>query len=139
MTALPFLENIMEQVTVKLTGQAITARYGTLNTGAVLKTDAEFAKHLVEDCGVAQYCTPPTGNDDEAVAAQQAKLQKESDEAAELKRQQEADDAAQAKLQKDAEAAQAEEAEAARLAEVAAQEKAAVELKATSTKGNGKK
>lgn len=48
----------MEQVTVKITGQAVTARYGTLKTGDVLRTDAAFAKHLVEDCSAAEYETP---------------------------------------------------------------------------------
>lgn len=36
---------------------AITARYGTLNTGTVLRTDEAYAKHLVEDCGAAKYTT----------------------------------------------------------------------------------
>jgi hypothetical protein len=45
----------MELVEVEITGMAITARYGTLSTGAILRTDAAFAKHLVEDCGAAKY------------------------------------------------------------------------------------
>lgn len=45
----------MELVEVEIIGQAITARYGTLNTGDVLRTDAAFAKHLVEDCAAAKY------------------------------------------------------------------------------------
>ena len=45
----------MNQVEVEITGQAITARYGTLNTGHILRTDAAFARHLVEDCSVAKY------------------------------------------------------------------------------------
>ncbi|MGZ9713906.1 hypothetical protein ACXX82_24215 [Glaciimonas sp. GNP009] len=45
----------MELVTVNITGQAITARYGTLNSGDVLRTDAEFARHLVVDCCAAEY------------------------------------------------------------------------------------
>ena len=45
----------MALVTVNIIGQAITARYGTLNTGDVLRTDAEFARHLVEDCSAAEY------------------------------------------------------------------------------------
>lgn len=45
----------MESVEVEIIGQAITARYGTLNTGAILRTDAAFARHLVEDCGAAKY------------------------------------------------------------------------------------
>jgi hypothetical protein len=49
----------MELVTVTIIGQAITARYGTLNTGDVLRTDAAFAKHLVEDCCAAVYAKGP--------------------------------------------------------------------------------
>ena len=45
----------MDQVEVEITGMAITARYGTLKTGDILRTDAAFAKHLVEDCGAARY------------------------------------------------------------------------------------
>lgn len=45
----------MESVEVKLTAQAITARYGTLNAGDVLRTDPAFAKHLVEECSAAEY------------------------------------------------------------------------------------
>lgn len=48
-----------EQVKVKITGQAITARYGTLSTGDLLTTDAAFAKHLVDDCGAAEYVASP--------------------------------------------------------------------------------
>lgn len=47
----------MELVTIEITGQAITSRYGTLNTGDVLRTDAEYAKHLVEDASCAKYAT----------------------------------------------------------------------------------
>lgn len=45
----------MDLVQVKIIGQAITSRYGTLNTGDILRTDAAFAKHLVEDCAAAEY------------------------------------------------------------------------------------
>lgn len=45
----------MEQVEVEILGQVITHRYGVLNTGDVLRTDSEFAKHLVDDCGAAKY------------------------------------------------------------------------------------
>lgn len=44
-------------VAVRITGQAITNRYGTLSAGDVLRTDADFAKHLVDDCRVAEYAT----------------------------------------------------------------------------------
>lgn len=47
----------MSQVEVEITGMAITARYGTLQSGTVLRTDEAFAKHLVDDCGAAKYVT----------------------------------------------------------------------------------
>lgn len=45
----------MKLIEVEITGQAITARYGTLNTGDILRTDAAFAAHLVNDCAAARY------------------------------------------------------------------------------------
>jgi hypothetical protein len=42
-------------VEVEILGQVITHQYGTLNTGDVLRTTPEFAKHLVEDCSAAKY------------------------------------------------------------------------------------
>ena len=47
----------MDLVAVEITAMAITARYGTLTSGTILRTDAAFAKHLVEDCGAAKYTT----------------------------------------------------------------------------------
>jgi hypothetical protein len=49
----------MEQVEVEILGQVITHRYGTLGAGDVLRTDAAFAKHLVEDCSAAKYREAP--------------------------------------------------------------------------------
>lgn len=49
----------MELIEVEITSQAITAQYGTLMAGDVLRTDAAFAKHLVDDCGAAKYRTAP--------------------------------------------------------------------------------
>ena len=45
----------MEMIEVEITSQAITAKYGTLMAGDILRTDAAFAKHLVEDCSAAKY------------------------------------------------------------------------------------
>lgn len=45
----------MELVTVKIRGTVITARYGTLTAGDLLRTDADYARHLVEDCNAATY------------------------------------------------------------------------------------
>lgn len=46
-----------ELVQVKIKGIVATVKYGTLESGDILRTDAAFAKHLVEDCGAAEYCT----------------------------------------------------------------------------------
>ena len=46
-------------IEVEILGQVITHQYGVLSTGDVLRTDAAFAKHLVEDCGAAKYRTEP--------------------------------------------------------------------------------
>lgn len=45
----------MDQVDVEITSPAITARYGTLKPGDILRTDLAFAKHLVDDCHAAKY------------------------------------------------------------------------------------
>jgi hypothetical protein len=68
----------MELVEVEITGQAITARYGTLNTGDILRTDAEFAKHLVEDCAAAKYTTAKPVKQAIAPAAPVARKRKAS-------------------------------------------------------------
>lgn len=47
------------QVNIKCT--VVTARYGTLSGGDILRTDAEFAKHLVEDCGAGEYVVSSGG------------------------------------------------------------------------------
>lgn len=42
-------------VQVRIKGTVVTQRYGTLSSGDILRTDAEFAKHLVDDCAAAEY------------------------------------------------------------------------------------
>jgi len=44
-----------EQVQVKIKGIVATQRYGTLESGDILRTDTDFAKFLVEDCQAADY------------------------------------------------------------------------------------
>lgn len=44
-----------ELVQIRITGLISTARYGNLSTGDLLRTDAAFAQHLVEDCAAAEY------------------------------------------------------------------------------------
>lgn len=48
----------MDLVEVEITGMVITSRYGTLQSGAILRTDKEFADHLVNDCAAAKYTKP---------------------------------------------------------------------------------
>lgn len=47
-----------DQVQVRIKGMVITAAYGTLSDGTILRTGAAFAKHLVEDCNAAEYVVP---------------------------------------------------------------------------------
>ena len=42
-------------VKVKIKGTVITAQYGTLQSGDILTTNEEFAKHLVTECNAAEY------------------------------------------------------------------------------------
>ena len=48
----------MELVQVRIKGLVVTSRYGALSSGDLLRTDAAFARHLVEDCGAAEYVKP---------------------------------------------------------------------------------
>ncbi len=45
----------MAIVEVKIKCIVATSRYGTLESGDRLRTDREFALHLVEDCRAAEY------------------------------------------------------------------------------------
>lgn len=48
-------------VEVRITAwQVDTNRYGTLSNGDLLRTDAAFARHLVEDCAAAEYTQAKT-------------------------------------------------------------------------------
>lgn len=42
-------------VEVEILGCVMTAQYGTLSTGDILRTSEEFAAHLVNDCAAAKY------------------------------------------------------------------------------------
>lgn len=46
-------------VEVEILTQAITAQYGVLEAGDILRTTPEFAKHLVEDASAAKYVKAP--------------------------------------------------------------------------------
>lgn len=70
-----------ELVTVKIKGIVSTVRYGTLESGDVLRTDAAFAKHLVEDCGAAEYCAAAPAAADKVSAKGAKKKKAEAPEA----------------------------------------------------------
>lgn len=44
-----------ELVEVKMLAMTMTSKYGNLASGDILRTDAEYAKHLVDDCHAAEY------------------------------------------------------------------------------------
>lgn len=71
-----------ELVSVKIKGIVATVRYGTLEGGDILRTDAAFAKHLVEDCGAADYCTAEAAAADKAPAKAARKKRVEAPETA---------------------------------------------------------
>ena len=98
----------MELVKVNITTQALTARYGTLNPGDSVLTDAQYANHLVHDCGAGEYAKPPAAAVKEAEAAAAAK---DAEAAAAAAKEVEA--AAAAVKEAEAAAAAAKEAEAA--------------------------
>jgi hypothetical protein len=50
----------MEQVEVEIVTETITAQYGTLTVGTILRTDADYATHLVDDHRAAKYSKPKT-------------------------------------------------------------------------------
>lgn len=45
----------MELTHLRITRTVVTPRYGSMAPGDLLRTDAAFARHLVEDCAAAQY------------------------------------------------------------------------------------
>ena len=75
----------MELVEVEITGQAVTAQYGVLSTGTILRTDAAFARHLVEDCGAAKYTGKQAPAPADPPAADEADAEAQPDEAAAAK------------------------------------------------------
>ena len=47
----------MQLVEVKITSTVVTAPYGTLMPGTILRTSPAYAKHLVEEAFAASYIT----------------------------------------------------------------------------------
>jgi hypothetical protein len=66
----------MELIEVEITGQVITAQYGTLSTGDILRTDAAFAKHLVDDCNAAKYVQAKVAASTDLASAKRARKTK---------------------------------------------------------------
>lgn len=46
-------------IEVEITGLVITAQYGTLKTGDILRCPKDFADHLVKDAMAAKYVQAP--------------------------------------------------------------------------------
>ncbi len=74
----------METVQVRITSTVVTAPYGTLMPGTILRTSPAYAKHLVEEASAAKYLealpedeAAPEQND--APAQKRAKKQTETD------------------------------------------------------------
>ncbi|RYE43963.1 MAG: hypothetical protein EOP24_26305 [Hyphomicrobiales bacterium] len=63
----------METVEVEILTQTVTAQYGVLSQGDILRTSPEFAKHLVEDASAAKY-TKAKAKKDEPTEAELQKL-----------------------------------------------------------------
>lgn len=59
----------MQLVQVKIKGVVSTSRYGTLQTGDILRTDAAFAQHLVDECGAGEIIGPVDTEQQPAPAA----------------------------------------------------------------------
>ena len=50
----------MEIVQIRITSTVVTAPYGTLMPGTILRTSPAYAKHLVEEAFAAIYITTQT-------------------------------------------------------------------------------
>lgn len=64
----------MQLVEVKITSTVVTAPYGTLTSGTILRTSPAYAKHLVEEAFAASYITTQT-----EIAEPQAKRKKQTE------------------------------------------------------------
>lgn len=65
----------MNLVSITIRGTVITSRYGVLSSGDVLRTDADYARHLVEECKAADYAAAKPAAADEPKAAPEAQPQ----------------------------------------------------------------
>lgn len=67
----------MQLVEVKITSTVVTAPYGTLTSGTILRTSPAYAKHLVEEAFAASYLTAPVASAEPP--AKRSKKQTETD------------------------------------------------------------
>jgi hypothetical protein len=74
------LEIIMETVQIRITSTVVTAPYGTLMPGTILRTSPAYARHLVEEAFAAKYMAEPAEDQDAAAPApKRTKKQTETD------------------------------------------------------------
>jgi CobQ-like glutamine amidotransferase family enzyme len=74
----------MEIVQIRITSTVVTAPYGTLMPGTILRTSPAYAKHLVEEACAAKYLEAlpedePAPEQNDAPAQKRAKKQTETD------------------------------------------------------------
>ena len=53
----------MEIVKIRITSTVVTAPYGTIMPGTILRTDAEYARFLVESCQAGEYVKTPANDE----------------------------------------------------------------------------
>lgn len=66
----------MELIQIKIKGTVVTQRYGTLTSGDILRTDTEFARHLVTECGAAEYLNSTTESQESGMPTKQPRGKK---------------------------------------------------------------
>ncbi len=76
-------------IEVEILGCVMTAQYGTLKAGDILRTSKEFAKHLVNDCAAAKYtsATSDVAAVEESAAEEVAAEEVADEEPAKAKKQ----------------------------------------------------
>ena len=70
----------MEIVQIRITSPVVTAPYGALMPGTILRTSPAYARHLVEEVFAAKYMAEPAEDQDAAAPApKRTKKQTETD------------------------------------------------------------
>jgi len=63
-------------VQVRITRQTVTSRYGVLENNDILRTDQEYARHLVEDCKAGDYVNSSNQTEDDQADSKPRKRNK---------------------------------------------------------------